>query len=52
MNEEYKELNKSDIADIKNTGGRYAGAITAALFISVSSLKKPPGFIWILPAHL
>jgi leucyl aminopeptidase len=34
MNEEYKELNKSDIADIKNTGGRYAGAITAALFIA------------------
>lgn len=31
--EEYKELNKSDIADIKNTGGRYGGAITAALFL-------------------
>jgi len=34
MNEEYKELNKSDIADIKNVGGRYAGAITAAQFLS------------------
>jgi leucyl aminopeptidase len=34
MNEEYKELNKSNIADIKNTGGRNAGAITAALFLS------------------
>jgi len=33
MFEEYKELIKSDIADIKNTGGRYAGAITAAKFL-------------------
>jgi len=31
--EEYKDLNKSDIADIKNSGGRYGGAITAALFL-------------------
>lgn len=31
--EEYKELNKSEIADIKNSGGRYGGAITAALFL-------------------
>ncbi len=31
--DEYKEQNKSDVADIKNTGGRNAGAITAALFI-------------------
>ena len=31
---EYKELNKSDVADIKNTGGRYAGTITAAQFLS------------------
>ena len=30
---EYKEQNKSDIADIKNSGGRYGGAITAALFL-------------------
>jgi leucyl aminopeptidase len=34
MFEEYKELNKSDIADIKNTGGRYAGAISAAQFLA------------------
>jgi leucyl aminopeptidase len=34
MYEEYKELNKSDVADIKNTGGRYAGTITAAQFLS------------------
>lgn len=29
----YKELLKSDIADIKNIGGRAAGSITAALFL-------------------
>ncbi len=34
MFEEYKEQNKSDIADIKNTGGRYGGAITAAQFLA------------------
>ena len=31
--EEYKELIKSDVADIKNSGGRAAGAITAAMFL-------------------
>jgi leucyl aminopeptidase len=34
MPEEYKEQNKSEIANIKNTGNRYGGAITAALFLS------------------
>ena len=34
MYEEYKELNKSEVADIKNTGGRWGGAITAAQFLS------------------
>lgn len=34
MNDDYKELNKSDVADIKNTGSRYAGAISAALFLA------------------
>jgi leucyl aminopeptidase len=34
MPPEYKEMNKSKIADIKNTGNRYGGAITAALFLS------------------
>ncbi|GAC1651296.1 MAG: leucyl aminopeptidase [Gemmatimonadaceae bacterium] len=29
----YKEQIKSDVADVKNTGGRAAGAITAALFL-------------------
>lgn len=32
--DEYKEQNKSDIADVKNSGGRYGGAITAALFLA------------------
>ena len=32
--EEYKEQVKSDIADIKNTGGREAGTITAGVFLS------------------
>ncbi len=31
--EEYDELLKSDIADLKNIGGRYAGAITAGKFL-------------------
>lgn len=31
--EEYGELIKSDVADVKNSGGRSAGAITAALFL-------------------
>jgi leucyl aminopeptidase len=34
MYEEYKEQNKSDVADIKNTGGRSAGSITAAQFLA------------------
>lgn len=32
--DEYRELIKSDVADLKNTGGRAAGAITAAAFLS------------------
>ncbi len=31
--EEYKKLIVSDIADLKNIGGKYAGTITAGLFI-------------------
>ncbi|HAP66343.1 MAG TPA: leucyl aminopeptidase [Nitrospinae bacterium] len=43
--EEYEEQNKSDIADVKNVGGRGGGTITAAAF-----LKKFAGkFKW---AHL
>jgi len=33
MWEEYGELIKSDIADIKNVGGKYGGAITAGKFL-------------------
>ena len=33
MFEEYGELIKSDIADIKNIGGKYGGAITAGKFL-------------------
>jgi leucyl aminopeptidase len=32
--QEYKDKIKSDVADIKNTGGRYGGAITAAAFLA------------------
>ncbi|HWO93561.1 MAG TPA: leucyl aminopeptidase [Dehalococcoidia bacterium] len=34
MFDEYEEQIKSDVADIKNTGGREAGAITAARFLA------------------
>ena len=34
MYEQYKEQNKSDVADIKNIGGKYGGAITAAQFLA------------------
>lgn len=30
---EYAKMNKSTVADLKNTGGRFAGTITAGLFI-------------------
>ncbi len=33
MYEKYRELIKSDFADVKNSGGRWASAITAALFL-------------------
>lgn len=39
--EEYKKLIKSDIADLKNVGGRYAGTITAGLFIGEFVEDKP-----------
>lgn len=40
--EEYAEYLNSDIADLKNIGGRTAGAITAAMF-----LKHFTGYPWI-----
>lgn len=33
IDEDYKEMNKSKIADIKNAGNRWAGATTGALFL-------------------
>lgn len=53
LGEEYAELIKSDIADIKNTGGRYGGAITAAEFLKVFAEDTPwihldiAGLAWI-----
>jgi len=41
MYEEYKEQNKSDVADIKNTGGRWGGAITAAQFLAEFAEDTP-----------
>jgi leucyl aminopeptidase len=35
LGEEYAEMIKSDIGDIKNTGGRWGGACTAAEFLKV-----------------
>jgi leucyl aminopeptidase len=40
--EEYKEHNKSEIADVKNSGGRPAGSITAAWFLR----EFVEGFPW------
>ncbi len=41
--DEYKPLIKSDIADVKNSGGRAAGTITAALFLK----EFVDGFQWV-----
>jgi leucyl aminopeptidase len=41
LGEEYAEQIKSDIGDIKNTGGRYGGAITAAEFLKVFVDETP-----------
>jgi leucyl aminopeptidase len=41
MFEEYREYLKSDLADIKNIGNRYGGAITAAKFLEEFVDKTP-----------
>jgi leucyl aminopeptidase len=41
MDPEYDELIKSDIAEIKNTGGRKGGAITAAKFLQHFVAETP-----------
>ena len=33
VEDEYRDMIKSDIADIVNTGGRWGGAVTAAMFL-------------------
>jgi len=39
--DDYRELIKSDVADIKNSGGRAAGAITAAMFLKEFTESYP-----------
>lgn len=57
LDEEYAELIKSDIADIKNTGGRYGGACTAAEFLKVFAEDTPwihldiAGMAWVEDAR-
>ena len=41
ISEEYKEQIKSEIADVKNIGNRYGGAITAALFLAEFAADTP-----------
>lgn len=41
VEEEYRELYKSSIADLANTGGRYGGAITAAMFVGEFAADTP-----------
>lgn len=43
MWDDYKELIKSDVADVKNSGGRPAGTITAALFLK----EFAEGYPWV-----
>ncbi|MGB6974292.1 MAG: leucyl aminopeptidase [Terracidiphilus sp.] len=57
VSDEYAEMIKSDIADIKNTGGRHGGAITAAEFLRVFAGDTPwihldiAGMAWIEDAR-
>ncbi len=41
LGDEYMDMIKSDIGDIKNTGGRYGGASTAAEFLHVFAEDTP-----------
>ena len=40
--EEYRKLIDSDVADIQSIGGRWAGMITAALFLKEFVPEKSP----------
>jgi len=41
LDEEYKEVIRSNIADIVNSGGRYGGAVTAAMFLKEFAEDTP-----------
>src|SRR3954471_8903493 len=41
LDDEYRDMIKSNIADIMNSGGRYGGAITAAKFLEEFVADKP-----------
>jgi leucyl aminopeptidase len=41
LDDEYKEIIKSGIADIVNSGGRYGGAVTAAMFLKEFAEDTP-----------
>jgi leucyl aminopeptidase len=41
LDDEYKDQIKSNIADIMNTGGRWGGAITAAMFLKEFAEETP-----------
>jgi len=41
LDEEYKEVIKSSIADIVNSGGRWGGAVTAAMFLKEFAEETP-----------
>ncbi len=49
LDEAYEELIKSDVADIKNTGGRAGGAVTAAMFLQHFVDDKPWAHLDIAP---
>jgi leucyl aminopeptidase len=57
LGEEYAEQIKSDIGDIKNTGGRWGGASTAAEFLKVFAEETPwihldiAGMAWVEDAR-
>ncbi|MGA7343049.1 MAG: leucyl aminopeptidase [Terracidiphilus sp.] len=57
LGDEYAEMIKSDIGDIKNTGGRWGGAITAAEFLHVFAEETPwihldiAGMAWVEDAR-
>ncbi|MFP5205196.1 MAG: leucyl aminopeptidase [Acidobacteriota bacterium] len=57
LGDEYVEMIKSDISDIKNTGGRWGGAITAAEFLHTFAEDTPwihldiAGIAWVEDAR-